>query len=198
MNNIETKRAEVNVAWVFAFATLPVLANALTKALEIQQTTSFSGYFSYGEFLYSYPHALPVGAILLQFAIPIVLGAVVGLFPVRNARTVAASAAGLGTFMVVWPIAWLWDTTGIVHTAMGGKRYAFMSIFALHVLAASYLAVLGVRVLTTYQNWMRSRDSEDQFSIFSEIFDWESSVKPAVIAVGSSIGTVVMTLVFAD
>ena len=186
---------EVNIAVVMALASLPVIANAVTKVVDIVNL-EWGGYFSYSEFLYSYPEKLPFGAVLIQIAIPVVIGLLSGMFPIDNPKGTAASGAAIGTFLVVWPIAWLWDSTGIIQTPMGGRKYAFISIFILHMIAASYLAITGLRAVTCYQTWMRNKKKEAQFSLMSEVFDWEKSVRPAVIAAATAIGTIVLTSIF--
>ena len=97
MNNVESKW-NVNFFAVALFSAMIVLDNGMTKIFDIKEVTAWKGYFSYSEFLYSYPHAIPLSAILVQIAIPIVVGMIIALFPLNNATGIAKVSGALGVF----------------------------------------------------------------------------------------------------
>ena len=119
--------------------------------------------------------------------IPLVTGGLLALLPLANARQTALVAGALGAFLVIWPVASLWQQLEIVSTPIGERRGAFLIVFGLYVVAEAFLCATGLNLVSTYQQWMRSRRADAPFSIAGSLLDWNTSVKPALIALFMSV-----------
>jgi hypothetical protein len=183
----------VNILVVSAAALLIVLLTGVAKYFEPQ-----GGYFSFSAFLYSYPEPLRPGAILVQVAIPLFVGAALPILPIQNARQSALSAGALGAFLVVWPVGYLWQELEIGISGLGPRRGAFVLVFGLYVVAEAFLCATGLRVALAYQQWARKRRAREPFSLAGALLDWKESIKPGLIALFTSILTLIVGRLFSE
>jgi hypothetical protein len=153
-------------------------------------------YFTFRDFLYQYTEHLKLPAILIKISFPLLAGILVGLFVEENPKGTAGAIGFLAAFIGAWPA--LNDWLLYAPPGLESKEYAFKIVYLLYMLSYFYLAILGTRITNIYLNWLAIHKKETRSDIISDILDWKKSVRPAILAIGTSLASFILGKLFAS
>jgi len=167
---------------------LVILLNKLTSLL-----APYGWYFSFEALIYV---DLAEQAIIIKFAIPLIVGFIIGLFSQENTKGTGGVIGFLSSFILAWPAIISWE----LHAPFGliDKQQIFQIYYLFYFVAYSYLSISGALLSAIYLIWHQNRKTKkQQKSVILDIFNWEKTVKPIFIGVTSSVLSTILAKIFA-
>jgi hypothetical protein len=165
----------------------------ITKATAL--LAPVGGYFTFGAFLYSFPTPVGWPAIVLKFAIPIIVGVVIGVIAPENPRTTAGATGFLAAFILAWPAVVAWNA--IVPDDLADRQRVFLIVYLLYFASYAYLCMVGARLAVIYFAFQERHKGKTRTDIAVDLLDWSKTLKPAVVGATTGVLSMLLAKLFA-
>jgi hypothetical protein len=169
----------VNALKVFLGVAFIILATRSTAYL-----SPYGGYFSWSALLFGDP-SLKWYAIVIKYAIPVIVGFLIGFVEKENPEGTAASAGFLSAFIMTWPALIAWNR--FAPPEFLDRQRAFALIWLLYFVSFAYFALVGARVNRICLKWQSAEAAGKKLTAFGSDLLSGETLKNLLVAVVTSV-----------
>ncbi len=125
---------------IVALLLISVGAMAIVATMELLRRYTPEAYFSFTEIIHGIHRSISWPAIAIRFAIPVLVGLVLGISITEEPVLISAAAAFTGAFLLVWPI---FLRPEITDAALYARRTELFLIYLMFIAAYTMLGMGG-------------------------------------------------------